>query len=708
MNLIYIINSLFLISKIQLFSLSQYQSIYLKILTQRLTKNICLLFSNFQRILKNELIANKFKGYKLVDGISKQEKKRKNFIQLLSQTQIAMNKMWEDLLQSIEQIYDLIEKEDLSYIDLLERNENLAESSYTDLEKLVQILDGRNLDQWDIQKNCYLIQLKKVKNQLNQEISTFSNRVKQQMKEISQIIKIKPEGAFEWKEEIKEMKGFIWDVSYHRFIQTEFSIVFTKNKEILYLQDDQILRNDQIQDTSVQPQVLTNLEQIKYLKWTGSYGKNNLKVGRWTASWNGQTLKDVGGDYQQDGKKSGPWKELIKNYWSKAQVYEIGLYDNDKRKDIWNIIFQEKQIGGGEYNQQGQRQGKWIEISENFFEYAQITYIGEYNIKGMKVCRWDIFFCAPYGKQEYKQIIVVVDHMLRMKVRQRLESEECWDGFKDDKQVTYNGEYNFKGMKIGRWDINYCKYTDGGGSYGEGDDQIKIGRWVELDEEFERGKQITYNGEYNIKGMKIGRWDINYCKYNEQEYKQIGGGSYADLEGQIKIGSWIELWEGFQTDAQVIYNGQYNMKGIKIGRWDICYCAPYGKEYKQMQIIYNGGGSYAEGKGEIKIGKWIELWESFKSLAQITYNGEYNLKGIKVGKWNIKFDEKRDGKYKQIGGGSYAEGDDETKIGKWTEVGDQWWNTYNGEYNQKGIKIGTWVVINIKKNEKQGEKKYDN
>ncbi|CAD8129037.1 unnamed protein product [Paramecium sonneborni] len=59
----------------------------------------------------------------------------------------------------------------------------------------------------------------------------------------------------------------------------------------------------------------------------------------------------------------------------------------------------------------------------------------------------------------------------------------------------------------------------------------------------------------------------------------------------IKIGKWIELWEGFQSMAQVISNSLQNFKCMKIGQWDINYCDPDDRNgYKQMQVnilIYN-------------------------------------------------------------------------------------------------------------------------
>ncbi|CAD8203672.1 unnamed protein product [Paramecium pentaurelia] len=51
---------------------------------------------------------------------------------------------------------------------------------------------------------------------------------------------------------------------------------------------------------------------------------------------------------------------------------------------------QYKQIrGGGLYNKNCQKHGKWTLLSDNFFMYNLITYIGSFQ-DGEKVGQWDI------------------------------------------------------------------------------------------------------------------------------------------------------------------------------------------------------------------------------------------------------------------------------------------------------------------------------
>lgn len=49
---------------------------------------------------------------------------------------------------------------------------------------------------------------------------------------------------------------------------------------------------------------MNNLSQIKNLNWIGEY-RNLKKVGKWTAAWNKQIFRKVGGQYNEDGKKEG-------------------------------------------------------------------------------------------------------------------------------------------------------------------------------------------------------------------------------------------------------------------------------------------------------------------------------------------------------------------------------------------------------------------
>ncbi|CAD8128969.1 unnamed protein product [Paramecium sonneborni] len=457
--------------------------------------------------------------------------------------------------------------------------------------------------------------------------------------------------------------------------------------------------------------------------------------------------------------------------------------------------------GGGSYDEVGNQWkiGKWVELDEGFSSKKEVTYSGKYNINGMKVDRWKICGVGgqKFGRVSYDQ------EGNQKQIGMCMELDE---GFSSNQSVTHRGEYNINGMKVGRWDILYLHWNkkvfitkggiinSGGGSYDQQGNQKKIGKWVELFEGFLKTNQATYQGEYNVNGIKLGRWDkidlryqniisgykifddngneifqvnkefeySSYTKnmvwigyktnnkkvdrwdlmYNEAgEYKLIGGGSYDQEGNQNKVGIWVEVSEKFDYDTKVTYNGEYNKNGIKVGRWDVVnYCTQcqsgcinfdengneiYRSENKKIifvgqflnckkvgrwDIMYwqknekkykkIGGGIYDQKGNEKKIGKWAELDEKNYDQKQFSYNGEYNMNGMKVGRWVIlycNYDEKI---YKKIGGGFYDKEGNEQKIGKWIEFQleerkyDEKLFTYNGEYNMNGMKVGRWDVIN--------------
>ncbi|CAD8213277.1 unnamed protein product [Paramecium pentaurelia] len=189
-------------------------------------------------------------------------------------------------------------------------------------------------------------------------------------------------------------------------------------------------------------------------------------------------------------------------------------------------------------------------------------------------------------------------------------------------------------MRIRRCTKLLISIRDGGAYNEQGQKQ---GIWIELSEGFFSDYQVIYNGEYQ-NGKKVGKWNIGYrvnsrnisfIQMQKNNIKGVintvhfsGGGSY-DERGDIKIGKWIEIFEGFEHSYQVTYRGQYK-NGKKVGIWDILFVS-----------IDCGGGSYDE-RGDIKIGKWIDIFERFSFSSQVTYDGLYK-NGKKVGRWDIWF-----------------------------------------------------------------------
>ncbi|CAD8090427.1 unnamed protein product [Paramecium sonneborni] len=533
-----------------------------------------------------------------------------------------------------------------------------------------------------------------------------------------------------WKNGMIEIEVDKQDFINESLGKVNILIKLTSNRQIQYLKDGAILRIDQLMYSDSNPNLLNNYDQIKYLKFEGQYGLDCKKFGKWKTIWNGEVLKELGG-YYQNGLKQGLWKELIRNYQSLAKVYEKGAYLNGQKYGMWNYIYKNQNIGGGFYNEQLKKKGKWIELSEGFCNMSQITYKGEYH-KCKKIGIWNIYFLKELiggglydsnGIKEGKWIelserscshsqitykgqykngkpIGIWSTWIRREYQKDFEQIcngqydqngegkkigmwiELIEMFKEDSQVTYSGQYK-DGNKTGRWDIFFEKEAIGGGTYDEGSG-IKIGNWVEVCDKFDNLTQVTQNGQYK-NGNKVGKWDILF------EEEVIGGGTYDEGDEGIKIGNWIELSDEFWRDSQVLCKGNYK-NGNKSGRWDIEH------EFEQC-----GGGSYDE-KGEgIKLGEWIELSDSFNSGSEVIYKGEYK-NGVKVGRWNIKYREKK------IGGGSYDEKGQGIKIGNWIEVIDGFSFgseiTYDGQY-KNGIKVGTWVEMNKMNDWSRKEMIYD-
>ncbi|CAD8079322.1 unnamed protein product [Paramecium sonneborni] len=558
-----------------------------------------------------------------------------------------------------------------------------------------------------MKKAAYFEKLESAKNWLDLETKTFSENCKVQMKEIISLIKQQFNVNFqsiqsleqniivnEQQSETREIDSFIYDYDQKRFISTKFEINLTKNKEVIYIKDGSILRVDQPKNFQWEKDVMRNIEQITNLQWEGDYDENNKKIGKWTASF--KNVKDIGGYYNDDGKKQGKWKEIFQNYWSQIIAYEVGEYLDDQRIGIWKYNFQEKDMGGGEYNQIGQKQGKWVELSIYTSFVSQVTYHGEYGMNGQKKGKWEIKYDGQkIGGGSYEE-----QEGISKKSGKWIE---FIDGFTDNYQITFNGEYNKKGEKKNQWEIQSKRKAAifstsnqiGGGWYGDLEGASnKIGKWIEIREGVNDSTKLTYNGEYSMKGQKMGKWDIFY------KGKQIGGGKYEEQEGgSKKIGQWIDLRDGFFNKSQIIYKGEYNNKGEKKGRWDTLYCFAGEKEY---QII--GGGQYDEQvNGSKKFGEWIDIWECFGQNREVTYQGQYNMKGQKKGKWDILFREQRENEAIIIGGGQYEEQDGGSrKVGMWIEISDEFRSNnqiaYSGEYDTTGKKIGTWNQIEQKAN----------
>ncbi|CAD8119369.1 unnamed protein product [Paramecium primaurelia] len=281
-------------------------------------------------------------------------------------------------------------------------------------------------------------------------------------------------------------------------------------------------------------------------------------------------------------------------------IYQ-GYYRNGLKNGFWEIknrrdnIEYFERIGGGFYDEQGRKNGEWIDLTDNF--YQNITYCGIYQ-NGQRIGKWEINHRNGIDKPNIIYGVGQYDD----------------NGFKNNKwidlsdkfylQITYDGEYQ-NGKKIGLWNTNYSRTKVeppeiiGGGQY---DDQmLKNGKWIELSDNFWEYCQVSYNGIYN-NGKKFGQWNINYRENGQIKFYKIGGGIYQ--QQSLKDGEWVEISDHFQEDRQVVYIGEYKT-GLKFGRWNTLY-----RKNSENPFQHIGGGSY-DNNG-LQIGKWIELSQNFQ------------------------------------------------------------------------------------------------
>ncbi|CAD8097988.1 unnamed protein product [Paramecium primaurelia] len=169
-----------------------------------------------------------------------------------------------------------------------------------------------------------------------------------------------------------------------------------------------------------------------YITFHGCY-QNGYRYGNWKYFYYMTTLMGCG-HFDENGIKQGKWIELFKNFWgffnrvqySSCQITEEGEYKNGKRIGFWNIIDQNKIISGGIYNEKGIKNGIWTELHDNFSCFCEISYQGQYK----------------------------------------------------------------QGIKVGQWKTIYDERHIGGGSYDE--KGMRNGIWTDMDENFDRNLQSTF------------------------------------------------------------------------------------------------------------------------------------------------------------------------------------------------------------------------
>ncbi|CAD8156476.1 unnamed protein product [Paramecium pentaurelia] len=375
-------------------------------------------------------------------------------------------------------------------------------------------------------------------------------------------------------------------------------------------------------------EITENQGDFSYVNWRGGY-QNGKKIGRWDIFWNKNgNQKKLAEDHMMKEGINISWvigrKQWIilsitlkQNTRENMQVVKKlvdGIYDQSiclliiTMKKCTNKVIQFQQQyfeqwlvinGGGLYDEAGNgfKQGGWVEILDNSDD-SQVTYSGEFK-NGKKqafgILNIDIGEEIPFFK-------LVVDHMmkkelnLRMVIGQKFRIiimilKQCREGSIQKEKKLVDGFLCTKVIKCKNniKNVQIMSTHSGGGLYDEENDSIKIGQWIEVDEEFFGCKQVTYHGEYK-NYRKAGRWDIllgdNQCNSNYVKGLIIntisGGGLYDEENDSIKIGQWIELDEAFSGNNQITHHGNMKMEE----KWGDGIYLQRNNQFKQYYLNY--------------------------------------------------------------------------------------------------------------------------
>ncbi|CAD8148195.1 unnamed protein product [Paramecium octaurelia] len=299
--------------------------------------------------------------------------------------------------------------------------------------------------------------------------------------------------------DIKGRQGFY--SYYWQFEKTTFQIKFTSNSELIYYQFGNVLRIEKIIDQKNKPIIMTNLEQIKHLKWEGNYGINNTQTGKWIAFWKGKQL-DVGGYYDENGSKIGKWIELFENYWDFSPVTYVGEYQVGNKQGRWDTFYDKQKIGGGSY-QNGNKVGLWTDLYENYYCYSYRRVLGQLQ-------NWQM----GYNVLNQNHVQNIIQKFIK------------YSGSTDYDQ---NGLKNGIGIELNE-DFYYCCQVIYRGEY---KNNIKVGRWDTI---FLENNTIIGGGNYDINGLKEGLWVDLHDGFNIY-YKHIQTGTY---QNGIRQGQFIE------------------------------------------------------------------------------------------------------------------------------------------------------------------------
>ncbi|CAD8100894.1 unnamed protein product [Paramecium sonneborni] len=449
-------------------------------------------------------------------------------------------------------------------------------------------------------------------------------------------------------------------------------------------------------------ELITSSNKKHRLIFIGEY-KGGKKIGKWiikTAIYSNDDQKEPkGGEYDSEGQKIGKWREPIINSKQDCLIYQDGEYKSDKKIGYWkfqqNIKIQHRvdkdkydTIGKGNYNENGEKIGLWMEFCENFKDDSQIIFEGNYQ-NGKKFGKWisKYRYCEDQEFQEIgggnfneegvkigywkeliqnfsdtNQIILKVNY-LEGKIYGQVQIE-----FRKSQGISFTQMFIKNLIQIVAKVFITClkKKLEFGLIYmmiletfvkqsqkesirmeqdkdigiftlenfmkksflkcGNVENGVKNGKWIEIDSQFCRSRQIIKKVKY-VKGKKVGDCQILYRDHKTVEFKIIGTGQY-DILGK-KVGYWLEPHKNYWEFCKLYCFGTYK-NGIKQGVWKVSTR----QSFVTNDII--GFGTYDEKGRKNKL--WVELEQNNILLSNsdqsslIIEIGEYQ-DGKKIGNW---------------------------------------------------------------------------
>ncbi|CAD8173472.1 unnamed protein product [Paramecium octaurelia] len=497
----------------------------------------------------------------------------KPFLNQIDLIEREIGLIFQSKRDSIKTISNDLTQGDNKFLNITKDSLNPFECSQEELDFLVNFMDSNIFEQWINQKNHI--------NTAIQKLGLFLEGLTKYLFKASHLVgEIHKHFTLLQNQERKiQLEGV--QRFQNRLMKTSFHLITKTNGDKLYQQNGETLKIEKnIVGSKRNDQVLLNIEQMKYLEFQGQYGINGYKYKQWNYLWKGKQVG--GGNFNILGQKEGKWIDLCDDFWDNKQIFEEGDYQGDNRIGDWIISQKSQKIGGGAY-EMGLKIGKWIELSRGYCDDFQTTQNGEYK-NGKKVGQWDIL--QDNGKE-------VVGSMMQLAMRQKQESGliliKDFPGI--PKQLT------LENIKMGK-------------------------KWV--------------NGIFGIKALfqisKINRLEVGHMMRLVMSQRQ--GSGLIQLRNFVMINK--QHLRVYINMVRKLVNGKLGIKKKdQINQIQICKNNLYSAVYNN---IISGIGFY---DNDQKVGKWTDIMNVFTYYSQLIYQGEYK-NGKKIGKWQIKYNNEKD------------------------------------------------------------------